>query len=81
MTEEHDNALAIAEMRGEMKAIRAENEAMESRIDAKLADLRTDMATNREDAAKRETRLILAMAVIVGVGLAIFGFITVPPSP
>ncbi|MCY4153678.1 MAG: hypothetical protein OXE94_15830 [Aestuariivita sp.] len=89
---ERDNALAIAELKGQLhgalKTIRAENEAMESRIDTRLAEnqsamdrLRADMATHREDAAKRETRLILAIAVIVGVGLTIFGFLTASPSP
>ncbi len=66
MNEERDNALAIAKQEGEMKAIRAENEAMESRIDAGLAKL-------REDIAKRETRLILAMAGMLGLAVAILG--------
>jgi len=73
MDSETENALAIPEVKGPTKAKRAENDAMESRIDASLAQMREDMA-------KRETRLILAVAVIVGVGLTIFGFLTVPPS-
>jgi len=73
MDHETENALAIAELKGAIKAQRAENDAMESRIDTSLAQMREDMA-------KRETRLILAVAVIVGVGLTIFGFLTVPPS-
>ncbi|MCY4151000.1 MAG: hypothetical protein OXE94_02025 [Aestuariivita sp.] len=65
---------------------------MESRIDTKLtalggaldqrqAELLMEIAKRDQEASKRETRLILAMAVIVGVGLAIFGFITAPPTP
>ncbi len=38
------------------------------------------MAKHRADAANREARLILAVAVIVGVGLTIFGFLTAPPA-
>lgn len=63
--------MAIAELKGDLKAIRAENEAMESRIDASLAQL-------REDISKREIRLIFAMIAIVGIGLTIFGFVTAP---
>ncbi len=70
MTEEHDNALAIAklegELRGELKAIRSENDAMESRIDASLARLHEEMA-------KRETRLLLAIAGMIGLAVAILG--------
>ncbi len=67
MNDERDNALAIAELRGELKAIRAENEAMESRIDASLARLQEEMA-------KRDTRLILAIAGMIGLAVAILGF-------
>jgi len=45
-----------------------------------MATHREGMAAHREDAARRETRIILAVAVIVGVGLAIFGFLTAPPG-
>ena len=47
---------------------------MESRIDARLAGMQADMATHREDAAKRETRLILAMAGMIGLAVAILKF-------
>ena len=66
MNDERDNALAIAELRGELKAIRAGNEAMESRIDASLARLQEEMA-------KRDTRLILAIAGMIGLAVAILG--------
>ncbi|MCY4288353.1 MAG: hypothetical protein OXC63_07165 [Aestuariivita sp.] len=39
LSEERDNALAIAKLEGELKAIRAENDAMASRIDTKLTEL------------------------------------------
>ncbi|MCY4153352.1 MAG: hypothetical protein OXE94_14115 [Aestuariivita sp.] len=81
MTEERDNAMAIAKLEGEVKAL-------EERMETKQAEYRTDishlaekMAERDKEAAQRETRLILAIAVIVGVGLAIFGFLTAPPSP
>ncbi len=40
---------------------------MVSQIDTRRAGMEADMARRDADAAKRETRLILAMAVIVGV--------------
>ncbi len=66
MSEERDNAMAIAGLRGDLVAVRAETQAMESRIDASLARLaedaarreagyRTDVARIAEDAAKRDT--------------------------
>ncbi len=80
MTAEHDNALAIAELKGELRgeivAIKARNEAMESRIDTRLEENKGAMDRLRADMAQRETRLIFAMIAIVGVGLTIFGFLT-----
>ncbi len=40
---------------------------MESRIEARLAGMEANMA-------KRETRMLLAMAAIVTLGFTIFGF-------
>ncbi len=78
MSEERDNALAIAALRGEVKAqeeriksMKAENESALDRTSATLDRFRADMAT-------RETRLILAMIIIVSVSLTIFGFLTTP---
>ncbi len=62
---DHETEIAIAELKGELKTSRAENEAMESRIDARLAgvDARLDtrlagvdasLALMREDAARRD---------------------------
>lgn len=48
---EQDSALAIARLEGDRAAVRAEMEAMESRIDAGFAQMREDMA-------KRESRMI-----------------------
>ncbi|MCY4261290.1 MAG: hypothetical protein OXC91_13635 [Rhodobacteraceae bacterium] len=48
------SALAVAELRGDIRAVRGETEAMEARIDASLARLESGM-----DAARREMRLIL----------------------
>ena len=75
MSEEQDNALAIARLDGDRAAVRAEMQAMESRIDASLAQLREDMAKLATEAAKRETRLLLSVAAIIGLGIAILGFI------
>ena len=48
---------------------------MESRIDAGLAQLREDMAKPATEAAKRETRLLLPFAAMIGLDIAIPGFI------
>ena len=80
---ERDNALAIAklegELCGELKAIRAENEAMESRIEARLTEelgrLREDAAKRDKETAQRETRLILAVAAMIALAVTILGLL------
>ncbi len=64
MTTEHDNALAIAKLVGELKAVRAETEALGERMETKQAEYRTDIARLAEqsalrdkEAAQRESRL------------------------
>ncbi len=57
MTDEphiHDLVQQIARLEGELKTSRAENEAMESRIDARLAGMQADMAKRDVEAAKRD---------------------------
>ena len=39
------------------------------------AEYKTDIARLAEDNAKRETRLLLSVAAIIGLGIAILGFI------
>ncbi|MCY3996372.1 MAG: hypothetical protein OXF07_09545 [Rhodobacter sp.] len=56
----------IARLEGEIKTSRAENEAMESRIDARLAGMEADMA-------RRETRMLLAG--MIGLSVAILGIL------
>ena len=58
----------IARLEGEIKTSRAENEAMESRIDARLAGMEADMA-------RRETRMLLAVAGMIGLSVAILGIL------
>ncbi|MCY4258953.1 MAG: hypothetical protein OXC91_01640 [Rhodobacteraceae bacterium] len=41
MNDDYDTRLELAELKGDIRAIRGENEAMESRIDASLARLET----------------------------------------
>ncbi len=72
----HELARDVAIMEQSMATMRAENETLRADLTATLAGMRTDMATHREDAAKRETRLVFYMVAIVGIGLTIFGFIT-----
>ncbi len=61
---------------------------MKADLAATLEGFRTNMTRGREDAerrdkesAHRETRLILAVALIVGVALTIFGFLTAGSTP
>ncbi|MCY3878385.1 MAG: hypothetical protein OXF74_04300 [Rhodobacteraceae bacterium] len=58
----------LAELEGRMNT-------MEERYDKGWALLREDMAKRDADAAKRETRMLLAMAAMIGLGIAILGFI------
>jgi len=75
-------------MDDQQNAIRAEYEAMESRIDATLARMQADMAQGRENAerrdkefAQRETRLILTMGGMIAIAVAIIGILIRWPAP
>ena len=79
MTDETENARVIAELTGRLDAQRAENEAMESRIDARLASLQTDMAKRDVEAAKRDKdnqrwtiTLVLGCTALVIGAVALF---------
>lgn len=65
--DDKQNALSIAEIKGEMKAIRAENEAMESRIDASLAKMRADMERRDKENQRWIVGLFIATIVILGI--------------
>lgn len=74
MSEERGNALAIAELKGDRAAVRAEMEAMQSRIDAGFVQLREDMAKRDENIARRDKDnlrwqigLWIATVVILGI--------------
>ncbi len=75
MSEEQDNALAIARLEGDRAAVRAEMQAMEARIDASLERLEKEIAKQASEVSKRETRLLLSVTAITGLGIAILGFI------
>ncbi len=79
VSEERDNALAIAGLRGDLVAVRAETQAMESRIesriDAGLARIAEDAAKRDTEAAKRETRLILTMIGLIVGAVTILGLL------
>ena len=75
MVEDRDTALAIARLEGDRAAVRAEMQAMESRFVAGLERLEKEIAKQAAEAAKRETRLLLSVAAIMGLGIAILGFI------
>jgi len=48
----------IARLEGEIKAQRAENETMASRIDARLAGMEADMAKRDADMARRDVEAV-----------------------
>ena len=70
----HDLAQQIARLEGEIKAQEERMKTMTAENESALDRLRADLATHREDAAKRETRLILAMAGMIGLAVAILKF-------
>ncbi|MCY4007514.1 MAG: hypothetical protein OXE84_11940 [Rhodobacteraceae bacterium] len=80
----HDLARQIARLEGRITAFRAENDAMESRIESRLdtglALLREDMAKWETAAAKRETEAVkrekqqlLAIAGLIALATTILG--------
>ncbi|MCY4288238.1 MAG: hypothetical protein OXC63_06565 [Aestuariivita sp.] len=66
MTEERDNALAIADLKGQITAL-------EERMETKQAEYRTDISRLAEQSAHRETRLILAIAGMLALAVTILG--------
>ncbi|MCY4151247.1 MAG: hypothetical protein OXE94_03290 [Aestuariivita sp.] len=66
MTEERDNALAIADLKGQITAL-------EERMETKQAEYRTDISRLAEQSAQRETRLILAIAGMLALAVTILG--------
>ena len=72
MTDETENALAIAELKGRLDARRAENEAMESRIDARLASLQADLAKRDRDNQRWTITLVLGCTALVIGAVALF---------
>ena len=49
--------------------------ALEERMNTRQAEYKTDIARLAEDAAKRETRLIVTMAALVVAAVAILGLL------
>ncbi len=75
------NESAIDRMNALIADLKTENANRDKEAVRREADLRADMANRDKEAANRETRLILAVALIVGIGLTLFGFLTTPPIP
>ena len=68
MPDNHELARQVAVLEERMKT-------MDERYDKGWALLREDMAKRDAEAAKRETRMLLAVAAIIGLGVAIIGFL------
>ena len=75
---EFDKRLAVLEER--MKTLKAENTSAQERLNASLEGFRTDQAQLREDMAKRETRMLLAVAGMIGLAVAILGILISLPG-
>ncbi|MCY4260977.1 MAG: hypothetical protein OXC91_12035 [Rhodobacteraceae bacterium] len=69
----HTLARQMAVMEERMKSMKADYESA-------LDRLRADMALHREDGAKRETRMLLAMAGMIGLAVAILGILISLPA-
>ncbi len=54
--------------------------SMKADYESALDRLRADMALHREDGAKRETRMLLAMAGMIGLAVAILGILISLPA-
>ncbi len=69
----HELARQGAVLEERMKTMQAENETLKGDLAATLSGMRADMAAHREDAAGRETRMIVTIVatVIGGGGLAV----------
>lgn len=68
LPDNHELARQVAVLEERMKT-------MDERYDKGWALLREDMAKRDAEAAKRETRMLLAVAAIIGLGVAIIGFL------
>ena len=82
MTDEptpHQLSERIVRLEGELKTSRAENEAMESRIDARLAGMEADMAKRDKDNQRWVVGFGLAQMVltvaILAAGFAFLGIL------
>lgn len=77
MSEEQNNSLAIARLQGaldgELKAVRAEMESTQSKIDESLSLIRADMA-------KRDLWIILTIIGVVVAGFTVLGILISLPG-
>ena len=69
------------ELAHRIELLKKDFDVLKADISAKLDENKSAMDRLRADMSQRETRLILAVAVIIGIGLTIFGFLTTPPAP
>ncbi len=87
----HDLAQQIIRLDGAIKTSRAENDAMESRIEARLASMEANMAHWKTDMAQRDkdnlrwtvgfgiAQMLITVAIL-GAGLAFLGILLGLPS-
>ena len=65
----------LARLGGEMAAVEARTEARQAEYRTDIARLAEDMAKRDTEAAKRETRLLLAVAGMVSLAVIVLGLL------
>ena len=65
----------MAELAERMARFEGEAKAMEARAETRQHEYKTDIARLSEESARRETRMLLAMAGIVSLGVVVLGFL------
>ena len=65
----------INELAKRFELLKKDFETMQANVNSTLNEMRADMAAHREDAARRETRMLLAVAGMIGLGVAFLGIL------
>ena len=66
---------SVEDLARQLAVLEERMKTMDERYDKGWALLREDMAKRDAESAKRETRLLLSVAAMIGLGIAVLGFI------
>lgn len=67
--------LDIHEINRKLAVLEERMNTMQADLSATLERFRADMAKRETEGARRETRMLLAMAAMIGLAVAIIGFL------